>query len=506
MKRQDKATLERYLEKLEFARQAGSPNPNETKKEKEKRIEGYKTNPRAMVEHYFPHYATAACADFQIEFAELIAKHKTFKGFCQWGRALAKSVWSNIIIPFWRWLCGEPVYLVIIGNSFEKAKQLLEDIKAEFEANPRIIADFGEQMTLGNWTDKKFVTKGNFIGQALGMGQSVRGLRVKNLRPTMIVMDDCEDKQLVKNPKRQNEVVRWVEQDLIPTMDGEYRRWWQANNKFAPVMIQTKLQDKHPKWIVHQVNAYNPKTYKPTWWQKYSDDYFKILIEDPFEGIGTLAGNAEYNNDPFIEGTVFKDKYFNWVEIPALSEFDAIIGHWDIAYAGNDDSDYNAVVVQGVKDKKFYVIDCFCKQTKMRPALEWMVFYQKNLTAKAKVLWQFEAQFWNDEVQRTIDEVEEDHNINLRLAKRSAKGNKETRILSLQSYYQNNRIFYNKDLIGLNDMQVGTTQLKGIEPGYDVNDDWPDAHEFGIKALEKYKPKKKSVNRMGKMKPKHERI
>lgn len=506
MKRQDKEALEAYLKKLEFARSAGSPNLYETKKEKEARIKSYRTDIRGMVEYYFPHYATAACADFQIEFAELIANHKTFKGFCQWGRALAKSVWSNIIIPFWRWLCGEPVYLVIIGNSFEKAKQLLDDIRAEFEANPRIISDFGEQQQIGSWESKKFITKGNFIGQALGMGQSVRGLRVKNLRPTMIVCDDIEDKQLIKNPKRQNEIVKWIESDLIPTMDGDYRRWWQANNRFAPVMIQTKLQEKHPKWIVHEVNAYDLVTYKPTWYQKYSDDYFRILIEDPFEGIGTLAGNAEYNNKPHVEGKYFKDKYFNWIEIPALSEFDAIIGHWDVAYAGNDDSDYNAVVVQGVVNKRFYVIDCFCKQTKMAPALQWMSFFDKNLPSKIKVIWQYEAQFWNDELQRNIEEVEEETGVKLRLAKKTNKTNKEARIMSMVPYYENNRVFYNKELKGSNDMQVGTAQLKGIEPGYDVNDDWPDAHEFGIKELEKYKPKTKAKNMLGKMKPKNERI
>lgn len=503
MKRQDKIAVERYLQKIELAKTAGSPNPYETKAEKAKRIASYKDNPEAMVEYYFPHYATSACADFHIEWATIVARNKTLKGFCQWGRALAKSVWNNIIIPFWRWICGEPVYLVIIGNSLDKAKMLLDDIRAEFEANPRIIADFGEQMQIGTWEDKLFVTKGGFIGQALGMGQSVRGLRVKNQRPNLIVCDDIEDKQLVKNPKRQNEIVRWIEQDLIPTMDGEYRRWIQANNRFAPVMIQTKLQEKHPKWIVHEINAYDPVTYKPTWSAKYSDDYFKTLVEDPFEGIGTLAGNAEYNNKPHIEGTVFKDSYFNWVDLPNLSLFDSIIGHWDIAYGGTENSDYNAVVVQGIKDKKFYVIDCFCKQSKMKTALEWMSHYQQNLPSSIKVLWQYEGQFWNDEVDRTIKEVEEDTGQKLRLARRSNSKNKADRILSLESYYQNNRILYNNELKGINDMQVGITLLKGIEPGYSGHDDWPDAHEFGIKELEKYKPSKKAKNMMGKVKRKH---
>ena len=157
-----------------------------------------------MVERYFPHYADAPCADFQIEWAKMVQKNPTFKGFCQWGRALAQSVCNYIFIPFWLWLQGEPMYLVIIGNSYERAEQLLEDIKAEFEANPRILADFGEQKQLGTWEDGFFITKGGFIGQALGMGQNTRGLRVKNKRPTFIVADDLEDKEINKNPRRQS--------------------------------------------------------------------------------------------------------------------------------------------------------------------------------------------------------------------------------------------------------------------------------------------------------------
>ena len=61
--------------------------------------DSYKDNPRAMVEYYFPHYATSECADFQIEWAFLVRDNPVFKGFCQWGRALAKSVWNNILIP-----------------------------------------------------------------------------------------------------------------------------------------------------------------------------------------------------------------------------------------------------------------------------------------------------------------------------------------------------------------------------------------------------------------------
>ena len=100
MKQKDKSALDRYLQKLEFARSAGSQFAFETKEQRAAAIEACKNDPRKMVERYFPHYADAPCADFQIEWAWMVAKNKRFRGFAQWGRALAKSVWNNIFIPF----------------------------------------------------------------------------------------------------------------------------------------------------------------------------------------------------------------------------------------------------------------------------------------------------------------------------------------------------------------------------------------------------------------------
>lgn len=499
MKQKDKTALERYLQKLEFARSAGSEFAFETKEQRAAAIEACKNDPRKMVERYFPHYADAPCADFQIEWAWMVAKNKRFRGFAQWGRALAKSVWNNIFIPFWIWLREGHCYFVLIGNSNDKANQLLEDIRAEFEANPRILADFGEQKVLGSWEDGFFQTKGNFIAQALGMGQSVRGLRVKNKRPSLINCDDLETKDINANPKRQIKMVNWIVRDLIPTMDGEVKRFTYSNNRFAPIMIQTMLQELYSKWKVHQVNAYDPVTYVPTWTGKYDNMYFRYVEED----IGRLAAMAEYNNTPHVEGTVFKDEMINWVDLPRIDHFECIIGHWDIAYAGNATSDYNSVTVEGLKQSNFYVIDLFCKQTKMKAPLRWMSNFQSKLPASVKIRWQYESQFWNDEVQRTIDEVQKETGVRLNLVKVSIKGKKIDRIMSMVPYYQNNRVHYNKKIKSNNDTQIALAQLKGIEPGYNCHDDYPDGHEACTKELEKYTPVRKGKNLMGKMKPKY---
>jgi phage terminase large subunit-like protein len=508
MRKQDKEAVERYQKKIEFAKTAGAAPAFVNDQEKADIIERCKKDPAFMVQYFFPHYATAPSADFHIEFAQRVKKYKTYKGFAQWGRALAKSVWNDVIIPFWLWLCGEDVYLVIIGNSKDRASQLLEDLQAEFEVNPRIIAHFGEQKNLGNWEAGFFITKSGFIGQALGMGQSVRGLRVGARRPTHIVCDDIETREINKNPKRQNEIAKWIEKDLLGTMDGPIRRFIQANNRFAPRMIQTILQEKHPGWDVHQVNAYDPITYEPRWKGKYPPEYYRQL-ESADEGMGLYAALAEYNNQPHIEGEIFKPEQVQWAKLPALNHFKMIVGHWDIAYAGSETSDYNAVVIMGLKDKEFWYIDSFCKQTKMRQAVVYMCDVQKNLPETVIIHWRFEAQFWNDEVERTIDEVCDELKVYLNITKvDTPRGSKYDRILTLQPRFQNGRIYFNDKKKAHKDTVVGEGQLYGIEPGYTTHDDWPDAKQQAIEFLQKHIPMGNNTGnyQSGTMLPNNERI
>jgi len=266
-------------------------------------------------------------------------------------------------------------------------------------------------------------------------------------------------------------------------MDGKYRRYIHTNNRSAAVMMMTILREKHPDWSWNQVNAYDPVTYQAAWKGKYDKEYFQSIETE----IGKLAAYAEFNNQPHIEGEIFKEEQIQWASLPRLNQFKIINGWWDVAYAGNKTSDYNAVIVQGLKDRNFWVIDTFCKQSKMRDAVAWMCQYQISLPKTVVVHWRFEAQFWNDEVERTIREVEREFKVHLNIVKvQNPRVAKYDRILKLQPYYQNGRIYFNEDLKSKNDLQVGLSQLYGIEPGYKTHDDWADGHQAGIEDLEKY--------------------
>lgn len=482
MKLKDKRNLDRFKKKLEFASSAGNRSLKiESDKERLDNIERAKKCVKYCVERYFPHYATAECADFHIEWANMVKKDKSFTGFAKWGRGLAKSVWNNVIIPFWLWLNEGNNYFVLISVSEKRAVRLLEDLRAEFEANPQIIADFGEQKNLGSWDETLWVTKGGFIGQALGFGQSCRGLRVGSIRPKQYNVDDIETKETIKNSKRQDEMVEYIEEELLPSMDGDEERLTISNNWFAPQMFVRSLSAKHPEWKVHEVCAYNSVTYEPRWPAKYRKDYYK----DKEKKIGTTAAHSEYNHKPKLKGGKhFKSEYIQWAKAPRIHHYKVLVVHWDIAYSGNEGSDYNAVRAWGLKEKDFWLHDGYVKVSKMAPAVKWMCDFKKRLPMGVTVIFRAEAQFWNDEVKRTIKEVQEQEGIELNISLQRNKRKKYNKIIDeLEARYQNGRIWYNKNLKSHADTQVGLQQLYGIQPGYTTKDDAPDADAEAITFL-----------------------
>lgn len=491
MRRENKLAKELYLKKLELIRSESKVNPYETKEEQRIAIKAAMACPGQTVQRYFPHYATSECAEFQLGFSNRVLKDPIIKAFAQWGRGLAKSVWCDVIIPFWLWINDQAHYLVLIGQNHDKAKQLLGDLQGEFEANPQIIKDFGEQKLEGSWEDGKFTTRGcrewglrPFIGRALGMGQEVRGLRIGSQRPDLCVVDDVETRELIKNPKRQDEYVTWILTALIPTMDGPIRRLLYANNRFATRMIQTELQKQQPRWYVSHVPAYDRATFLPVWKAKYPKDYYLKLKDE----IGIIALEQEYLQEPVIEGKIFLPEQIIWDDLPRLDHLKVIVGHWDIAYAGTSTSDFNAVRIWGLdKSNLFWYIQGFVKQTKMKAAVEYMCAVQKSLPKSVIIHWRFESQFWNDEVERTIREVSKEQGVNLLITKvDTPRTKKYDRMLTMQPRYQNNRMRYNRKMQADNDTQVGLAQLYALEPGYTTKDDAPDADEQAVAFLEKH--------------------
>ena len=491
----DKQAKKEWEIKVKFLRSHTAINPFETKADQTARIERAKKDYAYFINYYLPTFATTKTPEFHIRAANRVKRNSEIFLWLKWGRGLAKSVLADVTIPLWLWINNDIKFMLLIGQNEDKAKILLDDLRLQFEGNDRLIHDFAVQKNQGHWESGFFITNNGFIAKAIGMGQDPRGLRVGGTRPDFIDCDDWETKDTLKNPRRQDEFANWLLTAIIPTMDGENQRVLLAQNQFAPRMIFSKIVDENKGWKVQEQKAFHSTTFKPIWADKYADDYYLKKIET----MGILHAKAEYNNEPHIEGKIFVDEMIQWATIPRLDSFEALVGTWDVAYAGSKTSDYNAIRVWGLKEGKKYLIDCFVRRSKIKPALEWIAAYQNSLPKTVSIPFRFEAQFWNDEIFRIIEEVENGFKIRLNLVKsdRPSK-NKFDRIIEMHPQYQNGRVYYSDKLKDHNDTKEGLAQLKGIEPGYKTNDDAPDADKEAFDYLDKFGRAFKHTARIGK--------
>jgi len=481
MKVIDKKALERYRKLCTQIAQFTDVDLFETDADKKTRITTLRKDYGAFIKYYFPHYCIFEPADFHIAAAKKVRKNRNIALLAAWGRGLAKSVTFDILIPVWLWANSDLKVMLLVGNTEAKAKKLLSDIQAEFESNQRLINDYGKQVSHGNWADGNFITSNDCAFFCIGMGQSPRGARHRQFRPDYIVWDDLDDKILCKNPRRVKEMAKWIVEDLMPCGSPNGNRNIGVNNIFAPYTIMTELRDGESGsgFIFAQQNATDDNL-NPLWVGQPKSYYDKMMVK-----MGSISFHSEYNNRPMISGAIFKPDMIQWGKMPRLDSFAAIVGHWDVAYSGNND--YNAVKVWGIHGRNFWCIKAFVRKTKMADPIRWMIDFEQSLPKTVCIRWMYESQFWNDALMSTIEQVEREIGKQLNIGRKDRpKSNKLERMLTMHPYYQNGRIYYNANERDNNDMNEGLSQLYAIEPGYKTHDDSPDSDEAAISELATY--------------------
>ena len=112
--------------------------------------------------------------------------------------------------------------ILIVGENEARAIDRLRSIKFELETNERILALFGNQVGK-TWQETKIVLANGVVVQALGKGQSLRGVKHLAQRPDYLLIDDLEDEELVATPAARDKLAKWFYGSLIPAMAKIYR-------------------------------------------------------------------------------------------------------------------------------------------------------------------------------------------------------------------------------------------------------------------------------------------
>lgn len=126
-------------------------------------------------------------------------------------RSEAKSTLVTQIFTLWCIVTGKRMFILIIMDTLHQATTLLEAIKAELEANPRLKQDFPHSVGRGQtWSEGIAVTNNGARIQAFGSGQRMRGLRHGARRPDLVICDDLENDENVRSRRQRDKLDEWL--------------------------------------------------------------------------------------------------------------------------------------------------------------------------------------------------------------------------------------------------------------------------------------------------------
>ena len=140
--------------------------------------------------------------------------------------------------------------------------------RAEF--NARIIADFGEQKSVGDWQEGEFTSQSGVKFLACGRGQSPRGLREREARPDYIVIDDLDDDELCRNEKRVKDLTDWVKEALFGALDVGRGRFIMVGNLISKTSVLANIAATKGVYV-SEVKAVD-RDGNPVWKEKWTKD------------------------------------------------------------------------------------------------------------------------------------------------------------------------------------------------------------------------------------------
>jgi len=504
IKRSEKSYLELWDE---FKANMGRSKPvdlNETPSQRKKRREKLEANPEEWNKYYLADFCTSEPATWQVAASRRIFKNPEWFEVRSWSRELAKSTRAMAEVLYLT-LTGKKHNVLLVSNSYDNAERLLLPYKMQLELNPRIIADYGVQQSLGKWEAGEFTTKKGVSFRALGAGQSPRGTKNDAKRPDTIIIDDIDTDAECLNKKRIKKKVKWIFEALIPTRSvSEPLLLLVCGNIIAKYCCVTELAKKADK---HEIINLEDKNGNSTWPQKNKpENIARIKQMTPWS-----AYQKEYCNNPTSEGDTFKE--ITYGKAPKISSCEIVLAYSDPSTSNKDKSQgaskgvsHKSVVVIGFKAMHFYVYWVRLDQTSNSKFVDWLFeaeiyMVEENVDPRRVYIENNSLQdpFYQQVIKPLITEKNKADGVHLPIIPDSRKKpDKFFRVEgTLEPLNRNGYLIFDEKIRGNPHMVRMEEQMLGVSEDAQVLDG-PDALEGGVWIIKSRTAKKTTTHRVGK--------
>jgi hypothetical protein len=231
-------------------------------------------------------------------------------------RSSAKSTILVFLFPIFQIMFKRKKFILIISNTFKKAAMHLDTIKRELADNERLKTRH-PPITLARDAegDTIFQHQDGFKTMVLckGVDQigSVRGVKFGASRPDLIICDDMEDDELVRNVERRENLKQLYDEALVPAGAPGCQivvvgTIFHDDSQLAKMLDPSQYKDYYKIFL----RAFDENSVKSLWPEKWSLEFLEKLKK---ESPNVYA--KEYQNDPVAgTNTRFKRSDFRYYE------------------------------------------------------------------------------------------------------------------------------------------------------------------------------------------------
>ncbi|MGA7577843.1 MAG: phage terminase large subunit [Desulfobaccales bacterium] len=531
-------TLKQKFTKAEFRRRADSilgrlfrevaAFPDVGEAAKKARRAGTLADPFAFFTTYLPHYFSQEFAPFHQELVALLEQRPGEEFKVQGSKFKVKGQTENrkpktenrVLTPVvvaaprefakttitsfgyvLHQLCHVRRHFIILASDTEDlASDLTGYIYLELLHNERLKCDFGE-LVRDHWAVDDFVTLTDVRLKARGRGQRLRGLKHKQHRPDLIILDDLENDQQARSPDLVKKLLSWITGAVYPAIEASGSLFWIGTILARKSALYTAIHSEEEPWkhwsrrvyraLNEEVQSSKFKVQSSETGNRKPETENRLLSLWPARHpvpklieqkrlMGSLAFNREKQNNPVDEEGVFQEDWFRFYQSADLTGKDLLVaGFFDPSIGIGESSDYKALVTVGLERQEmiFYVLDAYIRRGSLDEALRaacarheqwryWLLGVEDNLFQKLLL--------------REFDRLGRERGVILPVRGVTAKTAKETRISRLSALVERGQIRFCR---GQGNQDLLLEQLLYF-PAKTVHDDGPDALEGAIALLE----------------------
>lgn len=449
--------------------------------QREQRLRRAAADPLYFCRVYLPHYFSKPPAPFHYELVEMLEK---FRGGGDGAavrpvvvaapREFAKSTVCSFGYVLHQICFGRRHFIIIGSDTEDLASDLTGYIYLELLYNDRLRQDFGELVRANRAVDD-FVTANDIRVKARGRGQRLRGLKHKQWRPDLVILDDLENDVQVRNPEIVRSILDWVKSAVYPALDAQGTLFIIGTILRRGSALDVMLHGDQEPYCHFERRIYRAITPdgRSLWEAKHPLE----RLQRQKQLMGTVAFNREKMNEPEMEAGIFRQEWVHYYHPDILKDRHLrVVGFFDPSLESGATADYKAMVTVGLDPAEmvFYVMDAFIQKTTLEQCLQSIC--QRYRQYQHLVLG-VEDNFFQRLLLTEFERLGRELGLALPVRGVTQRVAKEARIAALSPLLERGKIRF---IRGHSDQELLIEQLLYF-PSRSMHDDGPDALAGAVK-------------------------